>query len=87
MIGWTLQRSIDASTDLLYRFPNHVILKARSTVKIVSARAAKTLYASETNDVLVAQSIPSWGTAVKTTATRLIDACGDERDVLCQTFQ
>jgi hypothetical protein len=87
MIGWTLQRSIDASTDLLYRFPNHFVLKAKSTVKIVSARAAKTLYASETNDFLVAQSIASWGTAVKATVTRLIDACGEERDVLSQTFQ
>ncbi|CAF1071870.1 unnamed protein product [Rotaria sordida] len=86
MVGWTLNRSIDSYKDIIYRFPNDFTLKSKSSVKILSREASQGRYSYEKNNILVAQSISTWGTGVKTIINRLIDANGDERDVLTQTF-
>ncbi|CAF1094741.1 unnamed protein product [Rotaria sp. Silwood1] len=86
MVGWMFKRSIDSYTDIVYRFPNDFSLKSKSFVKILSRQASKGRYSYEKNNVLVAEYILTWGTGVKTIINRLIDANGDERDVLTQTF-
>ncbi len=87
MVGWTLKRSIDSYQNIIYRFPNDFILKSKSFVKILSRQASQTLYSYEKKNILIAESIQTWGTGVKTIVNRLIDANGDERDVLTQIFK
>ena len=86
MVGCKLKRSIDSHKDIIYRFPNEFSLKAKSSVKILSRQASQTLYSYEKKDILVAQFIQTWGIGVKTIVSSLIDANGDERYVLTQTF-
>ncbi|CAF3365161.1 unnamed protein product [Rotaria socialis] len=86
MVGWTLKRSIDSYTDIIYRFPNDFTLKPKSFIKILSKHASKTRYSYEKKNILVADSVPTWGTGIKIIINRLIDANGDERDVFTQTF-
>jgi hypothetical protein len=87
MIGWTIKRSIDSYKDIIYRFPNDFILKSKSFVKILSRQASQTIYSYEKKNILIAQSIQTWGVGVKTIINRLIDANGDEKDLLIQTFK
>jgi hypothetical protein len=87
MIGWTIKRHIDSYTNIIYRFPNDFNLKSKSSVKILSKQASQTIYSFEKKNILIADSIQTWGTGVKTIINRLIDANGDERDVLTQTFK
>ncbi|CAF3465927.1 unnamed protein product, partial [Rotaria sp. Silwood2] len=72
--------------DIIYRFPNDFTLKSKSFVKILSRQASKRRYSYEKNHILVADSIETWATGVKTIINRLIDANGDERDIITQTF-
>jgi hypothetical protein len=87
MIGWTIKRSIDSYKDIIYRFPNDFILKSKSFVKILSRQASQTIYSYEKKNILIAESIQTWGVGVKTILNRLIDANGDEKDLLIQTFK
>lgn len=87
MVGWILKRSIDSYTDIIYRFPNDFILKPKSFVKILSREASKTRYSFEKNNILVAESIRTWATGVKSITNRLYDANGDEQDIFTQIYQ
>jgi len=87
MIGWTIKRSIDSYKDIIYRFPNDFILKSKSFVKILSRQASQNIYSYEKKNILIAESIQTWGVGVKTILNRLIDANGDEKDLLIQTFK
>lgn len=87
MVGWILKREIDSYQHIIYRFPNDFNLKPKSSIKILSRQASKTIYSYEKKNVLIAESIQTWGTGVKTIINRLIDANGEERDVLTQTFK
>ena len=87
MVGWTLKREIDSYRNLIYRFPNDFILKSKSSVKILSRQASQTIYSYEKKNILIAESIETWGTGTKTILNRLIDANGDERDILTQTLK
>ncbi|CAF1179574.1 unnamed protein product [Adineta steineri] len=87
MIGWSLKRSIDLYIDMIYKFPNDFTLKHKTSIKILSKQASQTLYLYDIANCLVADSIPTWGTAVKTTTNSIIDVIGDEKDVFVQTFK
>lgn len=86
MVGWTLRRSIDSYNEIIYRFPNEFTLKPKSFVKILSKNASRTRYSYESNNILIAESIPTWGIGTKNMINRLIDANGDEKDILTQTL-
>jgi hypothetical protein len=87
MVGWTLHRSIDSYINMIYRFPNDFTLKSKSSIKILSRQASQTLYSYDKANCLIAESIQTWGTGVQTIINTLVDANGNERDVLTQTFK
>ncbi|UJR34361.1 hypothetical protein I4U23_021765 [Adineta vaga] len=87
MVGWTLKRSIDSYQEFIYQFPNEFILKANSSIKILSKQASLTLYSYDKANCLVADLIQTWGTSIKTSINTLLDAKGDQRDVFTQTFK
>lgn len=87
MVGWTLKRSIDSYEEFLYQFPNEFILKANSSIKILSKRASLTLYSFDKGNCLIADSIQTWGSPLKTSTNILFDATGVQRDVFTQTLK
>jgi hypothetical protein len=87
MVGWTFKRSIDSYQNIIYRFPNDFILKPKSFVKILSRQASQTIYSYEKNKILIADSLQTWGVGIKTILNTLIDANGDEKDIIIQTFK
>ena len=86
MCGWTFKRSIDSYQDIIYRFPNDFILKGKSSVQILSRQASQTIYSYKKQNILVANSIRTWGTGVKTIINTLFDPNGNEKHILIQSL-
>jgi len=83
MKGWTIRRKVDLKEDIIYKFPDTYVLKARSRVRILSRTASKTSISDR--EVLVAEGVQTWGVGTNM-STRLLDAGGEEKALLNQRF-
>jgi len=83
MKGWSIRRKIDAKPEIVYKFPDNFVLKARSRIRILS-RTASTGSVNEKETLK--SDVQSWGTGI-TMGTRLLDGSGEEKALFNQKFQ
>jgi hypothetical protein len=82
--GWSIRRKVDSKEDIVYKFPDNYVLRARTRVRILSRTASKG--SSSDREVLVAEGVQTWGVG-QNMSTRLVDETGQEKAVLNQKFQ
>lgn len=83
MTGWMVGRDIDRESKFIYKFPDHFILKCRSSVRISSA-AMPNETQENVEEILVYEDTKFWSTGSHI-VTYLVDNNDDERDKSIQT--
>jgi hypothetical protein len=88
MTGWSLRKVIDSNTTQVYQFPDNFYLKSRVPVRIIARNASKkqpTITRRDGETVLIADTIPTWGTG-RHMVTHLLDDRESELAFYIQNF-
>lgn len=86
LLGWNIQRQIDSYQTISFTFQQDFILKSNSSMKILSKQASQSIYSYETENVVIAHSIPSWGFGIQTIVNTLSDPSGNQLHIRRQNF-